>query len=180
MQNIYLLRHAQSTANAHKLVSGARDDSPLSELGQRQAELAGENAKAFHFDLIAVSPIGRALQTAVIIARKVNYPAGRILTLETLRERDMGSLDGKNYASIPQYDGNHESIEGNVPGLEPLAMLYRRANETLATLRLRPERQLLIVCHNGIGRMLRTAAANGQPIDMYKQPRLSNAVIYAL
>ncbi len=39
---------------------------------------------------------------------------------------------------------------------------------------------ILIVTHNGTGRMLRTVVEDGKPLELYKQPRLENAVIYKL
>lgn len=180
MAYIYLLRHAQSVANANQIASGSRDNSPLSALGRLQAKLAGDNAVEFKFDLIVSSPLLRAQETAGIVAEALNYPTENILVIDSLRERDLGELDGKSYTKLPAYDGNHEDIEGRTSGLETLEAFFDRAEQVLAILEQRPEQRILVVCHNGIGRMIKVAAKNGKPAELYQQPRLSNAVIYAL
>ncbi|HWZ65816.1 MAG TPA: histidine phosphatase family protein [Patescibacteria group bacterium] len=180
MSKIYLIRHAESTANANRVVSGAKDDSPLSELGRLQAKIAGENALNFKFDLIVSSPLLRARETANIVAEVTGYPSDKILVMDSLHERDLGALDGKSYVAEELRDGNHDFIESHTPGLEKLDALYARAEQAIQTLEHRPEQRILVVCHNGVGRMLRVAASGQQPTSMYSQPRLSNAIIYAL
>lgn len=179
MQKIYILRHAQSESNARRIVSGARDNSSLSELGLRQSALAGKNAQTFKIDLIASSPQKRAIETAQIIAESIGYPKNKIWIEDNFHERDMGEIDGVAYEKNPANNGNARSVEGT-PGLEPLDEFYNRAKDVLKDLQRRPEKSILLVCHNGIGRMLRAAAANASPEGFYDQPRLTNAIIYEL
>jgi broad specificity phosphatase PhoE len=179
MQHLYLMRHGQSEANAHHIVAGSHD-SPLSDIGRKQAVYAGETAKQyFHFDLIVSSPMDRALETARLVAEHSGYDPGRILVLEDLRERNLGEVEGQDYEHAPQHNGNYEDAE-NVPGVEPIADLFNRMAGVLDQLRARPEQNILIVAHNGCGRMLKVALRGGQPMDMYKQPRTENAVVYQL
>ncbi len=179
MQHLYLMRHGQSEANAHHIVAGSHD-SPLSDIGTRQAAYAGQTAKQFfQFDLIVSSPQDRALQTARIVAEQIGYDPAKILVIEDLRERNLGETEGKDYAQAPQHNGNYEDAE-NVPGVEPIADLYDRMQGVINLLAKRPEQSILIVAHNGCGRMLKAALTGGQPMDMYKQPRTENAVIYQL
>jgi len=179
MQHLYLMRHGQSEANAHHIVAGSHD-SPLSEVGARQAEYAGQTAKRFfHFDLIVSSPMSRALETARIVAAQIGYDPGHILVIDALRERNLGATEGKDYADAPQHNGNYEDAE-NVPGVEPIAELYSRMSGVLEQLRQRPEQNILVVAHNGCGRMLKVALQGSQPMDMYKQPRTENTIIYKL
>lgn len=179
MKHVYILRHGQSKANADKKVCGSLD-SPLSGLGRIQAHAAGKVAKQFFaFDLIITSPLSRALETAQIIANESGLSPEHIITLEALRERHLGNLEGIDYADAPQHNGNYEDAE-NVPGIEPIHTLYTRAESILQTVRARPGAAILLVCHNGIGRMLRTVAEGGRPLDLYRQPRLDNAIIYRL
>lgn len=180
MKYLYIIRHGQSDANAHKIVAGSQD-SPLSELGRLQSTLAGQNAKRFfHFDLIATSPMQRTRETAALLASELALPPSKILALQHLRERDLGEREGISYAATnQQYSGNYEDIE-NTPGIEPLEALYARAQQALEELRKRPEEAILIIAHNGIGRMLRVVIDGGEPLDLYKQARLENAIIYRL
>ena len=179
MQHLYLMRHGQSQANAQQVIAGSHD-SPLSDIGRIQATLAGDTAKRYlHFDLIVTSPMSRALETAQIVASRVGYPAENILVLKELRERNLGNVEGQNYADTPQHNGNYEDAE-NVPGVEPIAHLLRRMQEVLHTLQERPEKSVLVVAHNGCGRMLKVALRGGKPMDMYNQPRTENAIFYKL
>ncbi len=179
MQHLYLLRHGQSEANAQHIVAGSHD-SPLSPVGIAQAEYAGETAKRFFkFDLIVSSPMSRALQTAQIVAKQIGYPADNILVVDDLRERNLGDVEGKDYTEAPHHNGNYEDAE-NVPGVEPIGDLLTRVQGVLDQLRQRPEQHILIVAHNGCGRMLKVALAGQEPMAMYEQPRTENAVFYQL
>jgi broad specificity phosphatase PhoE len=179
MQHLYLMRHGQSQANAHHIVAGSHE-SPLSEVGRLQAAFAGDTAKQFfHFGLIVTSPMGRAMETAHIVASRIGYPQENIVVLPELRERNLGNVEGATYARAPQHNGNYEDAE-NVPGVEPIGDLCARMQDVLRQLRERPEQHILVIAHNGCGRMLKVALRNGQPMDMYKEPRTENAVIYQL
>lgn len=177
--HIYFMRHSQSQANAHMIIAGS-DDSPLSPTGEQQADYAGDTLRQyFHFDLIACSPMRRALQTAQIVARHMGYAQDKILVLDDLRERDLGSIEGKDYSVAPHYNGNYEDAE-NAPGVEPIDDLFNRADRAVQTLRERPEHNILAIGHNGCGRMLKVVASGQKPLDMYSQPRTENAVVFRL
>lgn len=179
MQHLYLMRHGQSEANARQIVAGSHE-SPLSEVGVRQVTYAGQTAKRYyHFDLIVSSPMSRAIQTARIVAEQIGYDPGHILVIDDLRERNLGDTEGQEYAKTPQHNGNYEDAE-NVHGVEPIADLYNRMEHVLEQLRQRPEQNVLVIAHNGCGRMLKVALHGDEPMDMYKQPRTENAVIYQL
>ncbi len=64
MTTLYLIRHAESVANADNLLAG-RIDYPLSPTGKLDAAaIASEFATKFAIDLIWCSPLLRAQQTA--------------------------------------------------------------------------------------------------------------------
>ena len=173
------MRHGQSQANADHIVAGSHE-SPLSQLGQRQVGYAGETARQyFHFDLIVTSPMERARQSAQLVAEAIGYPTERIIVIEELRERNLGDVEGRDYAHAQQHNGNYEDVE-NVPGVEPIEHLWTRVKEAYQQLQHRPEKHILVVCHNGCGRMLRAIIKGGRPMGMYDQARLENAVFYQL
>lgn len=181
MKHLYILRHAQSMANkTHKVVGS--QDSPLSDLGRRQAEIAGQTIKKhLNFDVIISSPLSRALETAQIVAKQIELNPKQIIALPDLRERDLGEMEGADYNEIIryEYDGNYEDVE-NALGLEPIEDFFARAQKVLQIVKQRPEDNILLVCHNGIGRMLRAASKDGNPLDLYAEPRIENAAIYKL
>lgn len=173
------MRHGQSVANAEKKVAGSTD-SPLSPLGEQQVRLAAGTARSFFaFDLLVSSPMRRALDSARLLQQELYLPDSQLITLEDLRERSLGALEGVPYANAPQHNGNYEDAE-LAPGIEPLELLYLRAKRALDWCSTRQEKHILIIAHNGIGRMLYVAQQQRKAQAIYDQPRLENAVIYSL
>jgi uncharacterized phosphatase len=179
MQRIYLLRHGQSNDNAHKIVSGSTE-TPLTELGKQQAKTAGEDARALGIDLIVCSPMGRAKQTAKIVAKEIDYPADDIEIMEEFAERDLGNLEGHSYAKNERLNGNFPAVDF-ILGVEPLPQFYSRVQHGLREILKRKKYHcVLIVSHQGVGRMLRTVAHGKKPHDVYDQIHLNNGTLYPL
>lgn len=88
---LYFVRHGQTNLNHKKLIQG-RVDAPLNNTGKKQAKNAGQVLKALDitFDKVVSSPLSRALETASLVARKLNYK-DNILLNENLIERDFGN-----------------------------------------------------------------------------------------
>ena len=95
-QELLLIRHGQSTANASGIWQGQMEF-PLSEEGRGQARSAGKALAGERFDAIYSSPLGRALETAEIIVRESGFP-GAVVPIEGLTERRGGSLEGTTHA----------------------------------------------------------------------------------
>lgn len=91
-QEILLIRHGQSTANASGVWQGQMEF-PLSEKGRQQARLAGEALSGERIDAIYSSPLSRAFETAEIIARQTRFP-GEVSPVPELMERAGGLLEG--------------------------------------------------------------------------------------
>jgi uncharacterized phosphatase len=179
MQRIYLLRHGQSNDNAHKIVSGSTE-TPLTELGKQQAKTAGEMARALDIDLIVCSPMGRAKQTAKLVAKEIGYPAEDIKIMKDFAERDLGELEGHSYAKNERLNGNFPAVD-YILGVEPLPHFYSRVQHGLRKiLANKKHHSVLIVSHQGVGRMLRTVAHGKKPHDVYEQIHLNNGTLYPL
>ena len=69
MSKLVLIRHGQSLWNLHNLFTGWVDV-PLSEKGINEAMAAGETLKNMKFDVVYVSTLIRAIQTAMIVLAK--------------------------------------------------------------------------------------------------------------
>ncbi|MDO5495412.1 MAG: histidine phosphatase family protein [bacterium] len=115
-KQLVLVRHAQSVANvadehAHQTGAGrleieTRDaDTPLSELGERQARALGEYLRELpedeRPDVVLSSPYVRARRTAEI-ALEVAGLDQRLVLDERIRERDLGVLDGYTRIGIEE------------------------------------------------------------------------------
>lgn len=86
---IYLLRHGLTRYNAEKRYQGQRDI-PLSPEG-----LAMLRKADFETDLVYVSPLTRARQTAAVL-----FPTAQQVQVRDLREMCFGSFEGRNYKEM--------------------------------------------------------------------------------
>ncbi len=116
-QELVLIRHGQSTANATGVWQGQLEF-PLSEEGRRQARLAGRALAGESLDGLYSSPLSRAFETARIIAQEAGF-SGEVLAVEGLMERQGGLLEGttlaerearypelmRKFLSIPEEEG---------------------------------------------------------------------------
>jgi len=158
---IYLIRHGQTEFNRDDRVQG-RVDSPLTELGALQARAMGERLKAIVREAPGVwaletSPLGRARQTAAIIAAVAGLPDPRID--ERLIEVGYGDFEGFTRAELdarwPQYVGVN-GIFGRAPGGETFEALSARVGDWLAQVeRDAGARRVVAVTHAGVARTLR-------------------------
>jgi broad specificity phosphatase PhoE len=101
----YVVRHGQTVANASKVVAG-HFDSPLNEVGEKQAKARGEELKHIHFDAVFSSDLVRAKKTAEFV--KLNRELA-VNTKEILRERFFGEYEGKPEEDF--YKNNLEIFE---------------------------------------------------------------------
>lgn len=65
---VYLVRHGESVANTQGIYQGQTYDTPLSELGQKQADALGKRLRGVAIDRLVTSPLTRTRQTAEAIA----------------------------------------------------------------------------------------------------------------
>lgn len=93
---LILVRHGQSTANASGIWQGQLDY-PLSPLGREQAAEAGRSLAGIAIAAVYTSPLSRASETARILAREAGY-GGPVVEVEGLQERHGGVLQGKTWA----------------------------------------------------------------------------------
>ncbi len=92
---IYFVRHGQTGHNREGVVTG-HVDIPLTEEGVDQARKITQEIPADFFEIYS-SDLIRCKQTAEIINQKLNL---QIIFDSRLRERDFGSLAGKNIKKV--------------------------------------------------------------------------------
>lgn len=102
MKRLYLLRHGQTEFNVKKLVQG-RCDSPLTDLGRRQAGMAAAWLKDHDVvpDKVVSSPLGRAMDTASLVATELLGPDAAVEPCEGIIERSYGSFEEGPHDALP-------------------------------------------------------------------------------
>lgn len=92
MARIYLIRHAESVANARGIFQGRTYDTDLSPLGLLQTQALKNRFISEKFDAIYASPLKRTLQTA--------KPLNHITIEPSLIETNHGQWEGLSKAEI--------------------------------------------------------------------------------
>ncbi|HEU0266619.1 MAG TPA: histidine phosphatase family protein [Candidatus Saccharimonadaceae bacterium] len=173
------MRHGESQANAAGVIAG-QSDSPLSGLGQKEAEEAGRDlrARGMKFDVILSSPLSRAHETARIIAQAVGYPLDKIIVIDDLKEKGSGDFEGKPPELV--FAASEEAIvRAGVESFDATAERVRRANAEIATY---AHGTTLIVGHAAFYRMARCVHDGAPPSEMLhmRKPRNATLVEYPL
>jgi probable phosphoglycerate mutase len=91
--NVVLIRHGQSQGNAEGRFGG-HTDTPLSDLGRRQASATATALAGEGFNAIYSSDLPRAIETASPLANLAGVPLG---ATEAFRERSVGVMEGLTF-----------------------------------------------------------------------------------
>lgn len=102
MKRLYLLRHGQTEFNVKKLIQGCCD-SPLTDLGRQQARAAAAWLKAHGVvpDKVVSSPLGRAMDTASLVACELFGPDAAVEPCEGIIERGYGTFEEGPHDALP-------------------------------------------------------------------------------
>jgi broad specificity phosphatase PhoE len=152
---ILLVRHGESEWNASGRWQGWAD-APLSELGQQQAVEAAEAVGAV--DAVCASDLSRAADTARIISELIGV--GPVLTMEGLRERDVGEWSGLTRREIGErwpetLDAWKRGEMPPPPGGESNEAIIERVLGALRAIAQDwPHAEVLVVSHGGVIRLL--------------------------
>ncbi len=156
---IYLVRHGQTEFNRERRIQG-HVDSPLTELGVRQAQAVGGLLADLIRDpagwRIISSPLGRAHATAEIIAAKLG---GLPVELDgRIKEMSWGEHDGRLRAEL---EADHPDTFAktnwafDASAGETYEDVAARVGDWLASLPPEPQRRIIAVSHGISGRVLR-------------------------
>jgi len=150
--HLYLIRHGQSAGNAEGRFGG-HGPTPLSELGQQQAEKTAKALAKEGVSVIYSSDLHRAVQTAEPLARLLNLPINKS---DAFRERNVGVLEGltfdeskeqfpRDYYALINRNVHHVITEG-----ESYRHLLRRITTELRNiLREHNRERIAIFSHTG-------------------------------
>lgn len=147
--SIVIVRHGETPLNRTRVVQPA--DTPLSELGQRQARRVADRLHAAGVGRILVSNLSRARMTAEPLEALVGAPAE---VTPLLQERNFGDLRGTPYEALTE---NIFASDYAPPGGEPWEVFYARVAEAWALVQARAretEGPLIVVTHGLVCRAL--------------------------
>ena len=175
MKRLYLLRHGQTEFNVKKLVQG-RCDSPLTDLGRQQAGAAAAWLKAHNVvpDKVVSSPLGRAMNTASLVATELLGPDAVVKPCEGIIERGYGTFEEGPHDALPTdvWDPGEDLVPF---GGEGSRALQERMVATLTNLMSTEDtKTLLAVSHGSASRQFIKAAA---PADFKLPTKLPNCAI---
>lgn len=149
---IYVARHGQTQWNVEEKVCG-RTDLPLTEEGRKQAQTLAEKAAGYDLDLIIASPMIRARQTAGAVAEKCGVP---VIVDPRLIEQNYGIFEGVDRFD-PGFLANKRQFAYKYPGGESMMQVAYRVYSLLEDVKRQYQgKNVLLVCHGGVCRVIRT------------------------
>ncbi len=144
---LFLVRHGQMTVSNPSLISGQRNNPPLSPEGIKQIEALGKTAPFLSFDAVYTSCLRRAIQSARLLSQS------KLLVIKDkrLNEIDFGIYSGKDIREYPEvfvskYQSYLKDAEA-FPGGESLEDVERRIESFHKDLLLRRQSTICIVSH---------------------------------
>lgn len=160
MKKLYLLRHGQTEFNVKKLVQG-RCDSPLTDLGRKQAGMAAAWLKDHDVvpDKVVSSPLGRAMDTASLVATELLGLDAEVEPCEGIIERSYGTFEEGPHDALPTdvWDPGEDLIPFGGEGSH--ALQERMAGTLTNLMGAEGIETLLAVSHGSASRQFIKAAA---------------------
>lgn len=161
---IICIRHGESTFNAAHRATGVdpnHRDARLTPRGEAQAREARKGLRDIPFELVVVSPLTRAIQTAALAFE--GHPSQPRFLVEVLHREcqesscDVGRAASELAADFPHLDVGHlpevwwhaedgAAMTFGLP-IEPRPLFDRRVAAFREWLRARPEKTIAVVGH---------------------------------
>lgn len=176
---LLLARHAETVWHEENRYAGARSDPGLTAHGLRQVDELAKGVSAAGVQIVASSPLERALRTATPAADVLGVP---VQVVPGLREVDFGDLEGRTIAEADPdlvRKFRADPVANPFPRAEPPADAAARAVTALRELDVQHDgKTVLVVAHSTLLR-LALCALLGLPLPTYRQvfPRLDNVQV---
>ena len=149
---IYFVRHGETVWNVENKICGATD-SPLTELGHRQAVETAEKIRerGIRADLILTSPLSRAKDTAVHISEICGIP---LREEARLFEQNFGKYESTPRNGAEFLEAKKQFLN-RYDGGESMFQLAQRVYNLLDELKADGV-DYILVAHNGIARVVQS------------------------
>ena len=179
MSQLILIRHGETLWNRERRMQG-HSDSPLSDIGMRQAQLLARRLQEMKFTSLYCSDSGRAQHTARSVAELTGH---ELIVEPRLRERHFGVFEGLTALEIeahhPAAYARFKSRDPHyvVPGGESAAAFRDRALACLTEIAGRHAGELVVIVTHGLVCDVAYRAANGIELTARRDFALVNAGI---
>lgn len=156
---MYIIRHGQTVWNESDLFQG-RLDSPLTKKGIQDAQKIADYLKDKQINIIFTSPLGRAKQTAKIIASQTKV---KIIVTADFKEMSFGIFEGKKQEVVKKLfkefftkrsEDKFYKLYEPYPEGESYFGVFLRIVKSLTEILSRYQ-NFAIVGHEGINRIIR-------------------------
>ncbi len=164
MKLVYFVRHGQSEANVGAVFQGA--ESPLTATGRKQASRIAARVARLPVEVVIVSPLKRAQETAECIKAHTTAP---IITSPLFQERKKPrGLEGKSLHDPKAQHVYHAWVRTlfarnrELHSGENYERLVKRAQQALRFLEKRSEQHIAVVTHGFFMRILAAIVIHGK------------------
>ncbi len=176
MLTVLLTRHGHTDRSEPEQYLGQRIHASLTERGRRDAAALSARLEGVQVDRIISSPLGRAVETAQILAARTHAP---VEPDERLSELDYGAWEGLTVEEIDErFPGERDEynanpaltrVGGGETGLDVAARLSHLVDELLDWWQAAgADRTCLLVGHSSLNRIL-LAVVLGLPLEDYRR-----------
>ena len=172
---LYIIRHGETPWNTQLRLQG-QTDVELNEKGRALAKATAQALRSVPFDIVITSPLARARETAVIVAKDRDIP---FLEDARIREISFGEMEGRHVPKEERQDPNSKFYsffndpEHYVPDTagETIPDFCRRTGDFLEQLLAKEgesEENFLIVVHGAVTRALMQNLLGGPMADFWR------------
>jgi broad specificity phosphatase PhoE len=157
---LYFIRHGETTSNKKRIRQGIQIDDYLDSEGVLQIQKISKLIAFLNLDVLFTSYLHRAEETAAIINKSLKEPV-QVIHDFRLRERDFGSLTGKNHEQWDEILPQNREMEALQTydyrpfGGENVDDVRQRAiSAILDIIENYGNRNIGVITHNGIIRLM--------------------------
>jgi broad specificity phosphatase PhoE len=156
LKQLFFVRHGQTEWNAAARMQG-QWNSDLNDLGRAQADVNGRLLAGLDIQMLFASPLDRTRQTAQIVNRHLDVP---VAYDDRIKEWDCGDWSGYLYAEVKaKWADEWAALEADRfhyrgPNCENYPDMIRRSTPFLEEIQAHAARNIAIVSHGMIGRVM--------------------------